>query len=55
MLVPVRLAELMDAAVLYARRHTDINAVREAFPARSIWRYVRQDPTRAGELVKVMP
>ena len=45
MLVPVRLAELMDAAVLYARPHTDINAVREAFP----------DPTRAGELVKVMP
>jgi hypothetical protein len=45
----------MDAAVLYARPHTDINAVREAFPARSIWRYVRQDPTQAGELVEVTP
>jgi hypothetical protein len=51
----VRNPPTMDAAVLYARPDTDINAVREAFPERSIWRYVRQDPTRAGELVKVTP
>jgi hypothetical protein len=47
----VRNPPSMDAAVLYARSGTDIGALRKVFPERSIWRYSRPDPARAGELV----
>jgi len=45
----------MDAAVLYARSGTDIGALRQAFPERSIWRYSRRDPTQPGQLIRVTP
>jgi hypothetical protein len=45
----------MDAAVLYARSGTDVDALRKAFPERSIWRYSRRDPTQPGQLMRVMP
>jgi hypothetical protein len=46
----VRNPPSMDAAVLYARSSTDIGALRNFFPERSIWRYSRPDPTRSGQL-----
>jgi hypothetical protein len=45
----------MDAAVLYARSGTDVDALRKAFPERSIWRYNRRDPAQPGQLTRVMP
>jgi hypothetical protein len=51
----VRNPPSMDAAVLYARPGTDIGAIRQAFPERSIWRYSRPDKTQPGELVRVTP
>ena len=54
-LVASDLVPATDAAVLYARPDVGIDAVRVAFPTQSIWRYLRQDPTQAGELVEVTP
>jgi hypothetical protein len=51
----VRNPPSMDAAVLYARPGTDIDAIRKAFPERSIWRYSRPDKTQPGQLVRVTP
>jgi hypothetical protein len=51
----VRNSPSMDAAVLYARSGTDIGALRNAFPERSIWRYSRPDKTQPGQLVRVTP
>ena len=51
----VRNPPSMDAAVVYARSGTDIDALRRAFPERSIWRYSRPDPTQPGQLVRVTP
>jgi len=51
----VRNPPSMDAAVLYARSGTDIDALRKAFPERSIWRYSRNHPTQHGRLVRVTP
>jgi hypothetical protein len=51
----VRNPPSMDSTVLYARSETDIGALRNAFPERSIWRYSRRDPTQAGQLVRVTP
>ena len=51
----VRNPPSMDATVLYARPGTDIGALRQAFPERSIWRYSRPDKTQPGQLVRVTP
>ena len=51
----VRNPPSMDAAVLYARPGTDIGAIRQAFPERSIWRYSRPDKTQPGQLVRATP
>jgi hypothetical protein len=51
----VRNPPSMDSAVLYARSTVDIDALRKAFPERSIWRYGRPDPTGPGQLIRVTP
>jgi hypothetical protein len=51
----VRNPPTMDATVLYARAGADVHALREAFPARSLWRYARPDPSWPGDLVRVVP
>ncbi|MET3837964.1 glycosyltransferase family 39 protein [Bradyrhizobium sp. OAE829] len=51
----VRNPPSMNAALLYARSGTDIGALRNAFPERSIWQYSRYDTTQPGQLIRIMP
>ncbi|GEM_PF-2047665 len=51
----VRNPPTMDAPALFARPAADVDALRRAFPQRSIWRYSPPDGERPGQLVRVAP
>jgi hypothetical protein len=51
----VRNPPTMDAATLYARAGADSEALRKAFPTRSIWTYRRAAPGAPGEIARVAP